>query len=1036
MAQHILFHHSEGKPCLFNTITKGTLQDFLLTNEFFKKGSSLEKSWDDLFNFLVDITKYNHLPLEVFQMFSKDFVKIQPDKEDKKSYKIRKLIITISNEEQVYVKFKSEDTKVDYGRNRLTRKFGSDSFLIVQLETPFLSLSDKFKIQHQKSTACEKKEVIEEQEYLLAARQLNLFLVGEERIQNPPKSIRDGVTIDRLKRYNQSVSKINSILNNISINGRKFELLLTTTAGIHKQKYLFTSCNRRDILKWAFTSDSLLKMKSTPIKLSLRLALLNSNSISTELQPSFITEKDIVCEGHDQDSPMKPEWILTDGCGRISSSFAKKVSDYLKKIPKIQLKVPKKVKYENDGSYQHEWECPNILHSDKTPSAFQIRFGGSKGMLVVSPDTEMKGKDIIFTESMVKFESPDHVEHRTLEVMGISVPSPPVNLNNEIIDILSGCSGDKSNQLEKYLKEISSKYLEDHIFLLEDKERAKGYYEKNGETLAIQTLERYPEMENYPLIVAFLISFFRTTIIPLHFPIPFSCRLYGVADYSRSLEDKQVYICNGGVPIQGSVLLVKEPCFNKTDLQVFEAVECPIGLEHLDNVIVFSTKSKFSDPSKVAGSDLDGDKYVCLWDPNLLSICKNIFHLEPPQNENVPKKSVPQTPDTTASLDDVIVEIYSKMEKELVYTAVHSKEFCSLPDLLKLRTCTIDNLGSKWTENKEAQLIGQLLSKTVDAPKNNTWVRIQEIENLLSNAPKFPDYHLRGRKVSVRESISIRGNLFKYCLEAFPSTLPNIFPKNGLTIQDYKDYFQVLTGSLLLKDKKTSHQVMKLITNQEKKIYKRYCLLEMVAFYSLFSKILIKNDLDKIPKSIVLCSAPPKLYVSLTYLKEIMDPEGDSERYSRRLIHIIRNNGAFTPSYRVNRLILDKILEFYRNRPQENNNFPTFSNSNIDEAVGKLSPILGTYGFKSKDDPCYLKTPCYKQIFDCIKYLQRNTPVHGASSYSLKNDVEEKTGEYCFNSSMIIALYMLGYGDLFESQAMQGEKNAVPPPVPLYYHKN
>ncbi|KAF2069988.1 hypothetical protein CYY_008690 [Polysphondylium violaceum] len=1023
IAQHCLFYHNNGKPTLLNTLnTKQSIQEH--------KNSYAHLDWDSAFDDLVELTKYNYIPIDVISSF-KEILTLK----EKNNHKIRKMIITIANEEQVYVKFKSEDTKVNYGRNRLTRKYGSDNFLVVQLETPFLSLTDKFRTQDPTTTEFK----LEEQEYLVAARQLNLFAqIGEDQmIDITPKSLRDGVTADRMNRYNQSVSKIDEFLKKISIFGKKFKLLLTTTAGIHKQKYLFTSSKRRDILSWAFTSDSLMKMSSTPIKLSLRLALLNSNSISTEMEPTFLVEKDIISEGHVHDRPMKPEWILNDGCGKISLSYAKKVADYLREIPKINLKVPKKVKYENDGSYQHEWECLNILEPlpNSCPSAFQIRFGGSKGMLVAMPDTEMMGKDIIFTESMVKFQSPnEYLEHRTLEVMGISVPSPLVNLNNEIIDILSGCSGQKADELKDYLTKISNNFIYDHKFLLEDKIKAEAYYNQNGEHLAILALNRDypPSLPNHALIVAFLISFFRTTIIPLHFPIPFSCRLYGVADYSGSLKDKQVYILNGGVPIRpGRVLLFKEPCFNKTDLQVFEAVECPKGLEHLDNVVVFSTKSKFSDPSKVAGSDLDGDKYVCLWGPELLSICENIFLVEPPVTEEPQIVNPPPEQNKTTHSD-----VFSKMQRELVHTAVHSKDFCSLSDLLKLRTCTIDNLGSNWTSNKEAELIGQLLSRTIDAPKNNTWVHIKEIENLLFNIPKFPDYHLKARKASVKESNSIRGTLFKECLKLFP----NQQFTNGLRIQDYKDYFQLLTGSLVLKNDRREgiRQVMNLLNKLEKKVTANSCLFELVAFYSLFSKIIVSNEttLAKVPKSIVLCSAERKYHLMVSYIEEIMTPRvRDTKRYSFRLVHIIRNNEAFTPSYRVNKLILQKILKFYKGKSKAKSieSLIHFSNTQIDTAISNLSPVLGTYGLKYGDDISYLKTIPYEEIRVCIKFLQENIPNKGRSSYGLKHDCEEKYSGYCSNSSMIIALYMLGYGDLF---FWQSERNADPAGFILYFHDN
>jgi len=410
-----------------------------------------------------------------------------------------------------------------------------------------------------------------------------------------------------------------------------FKPLLTTTAGVHKQKLLFTCVDRHEILAWALSESSLRELQSKPIKLALRLALLNSNSVATLSTLNYVIKPDITVGGQ---LTSTPEFILTDGCGRISFNFAQQIYNHFRenesKITKPELS--RQVQYNNDGTHQYELDKHNssYLHvngRDSTPpSAYQIRFGGFKGMLVVANPTNdvsndrmqqygMENFDIVFVKSMDKFQTPDLEQHRTVELLGMSLPSPVVYLNSEMLDILSGRSVD-SAELLAFLTGLADSYLERHSFLLTDTDKSVQFAILNKDSIALRMITA-----GFALKHVYLCSFFRETVMPLKFPIVEAVRLYGVADYSNTLQPGEVVVINNGKYVEGVVLLFKEPCFSGADLQKFRAMskfECNVDLHHLDNVIVFSTNGFRSDSSRMAGSDLDGDKYVCIWNKFLV----------------------------------------------------------------------------------------------------------------------------------------------------------------------------------------------------------------------------------------------------------------------------------------------------------------------------------------------------------------------------------------------------------------------------------
>ncbi|GFQ93910.1 RNA-dependent RNA polymerase 1 [Trichonephila clavata] len=152
----------------------------------------------------------------------------------------------------------------------------------------------------------------------------------------------------------------------------------------------------RDIRKWM---GNFSHIRSVP-KYMARMGQCFSqteDAVSVPLDPDHVRTENDVEGGFDWGNGVP--YCFSDGVGKISSTLAKKVRD--------------------------------ALGHDKLCSAFQIRYGGYKGMLVVDPT--LKDIDIVFRESMKKFESPENIR---LEIARTSAPVS-LKLNRSFIAILN-----------------------------------------------------------------------------------------------------------------------------------------------------------------------------------------------------------------------------------------------------------------------------------------------------------------------------------------------------------------------------------------------------------------------------------------------------------------------------------------------------------------------------------------------------------------------------------------------------------------------
>ncbi|GBM09163.1 RNA-dependent RNA polymerase 1 [Araneus ventricosus] len=324
------------------------------------------------------------------------------------------------------------------------------------------------------------------------------------------------------------------------------------------------------------------------------------DAVSVPLDPRYVkTVKDI--EGG-FDITNGKSYCFSDGVGRISTTLAKKVHD--------------------------------ALDHDKLCSAFQIRYGGYKGMLVIDPT--LKDTDIVFRESMKKFDSPNNTR---LEIAKTSAPSS-LRLNRPFITILNDLGVRHRTFLK--LQEEMLRTLTDMLF---DEEKAATFLESKTPN----QIFNYKDLSGSGIYLT-TEPFFRSLLLALHrhhvekiksraniaIDPSQGRNMLGVVDETGLLNENEVFVqyskdisygetTRDTIILKREVLVTKNPCLLPGDVRKFRAVDIP-QLRHIVDCIVFPQKGSRPHPNEMGGSDLDGDEYTVLWNDDL------IFHRpnEPP----------------------------------------------------------------------------------------------------------------------------------------------------------------------------------------------------------------------------------------------------------------------------------------------------------------------------------------------------------------------------------------------------------------------
>ena len=279
----------------------------------------------------------------------------------------------------------------------------------------------------------------------------------------------------------------------------------------------------------------------------------------------------------------------------------------------------------NDGcgmiSYELMKEICNDLNKGEFASAMQIRYKGAKGVLVVNPKIE--GKKIMLTKSMVKFKC-----HNTedLEVIRFSRYSPGyLNLQIIILLLLNGISKGRIFKIAK--KEVGNyrnyKMVKDNLPIKNiEFEKVLKNIKKNN-----IILEKQKDYMSKIARSTYIYNRLSNISKKYRFHMKNCCFLIGVCDFDNILGENEIFvqICreNKRKIITGDILVTKNPCLSIFDLQKVKGVKNDFFSEYFTNVIVFPSKGAIPLPSKITGSDLDGDIYWVCWEKSFIKEFKS-----------------------------------------------------------------------------------------------------------------------------------------------------------------------------------------------------------------------------------------------------------------------------------------------------------------------------------------------------------------------------------------------------------------------------
>ena len=389
------------------------------------------------------------------------------------------------------------------------------------------------------------------------------------------------------------------ITTGVKIDGNKFHFLFCSGSQLRVKRAIFihiqdakSAVRRINDIRYELVGNSPIYNET---KYLSRLGLF-----CTSDHPSYsIRESETHCL---PDLIARNSLLLTDGAGKISRSLA--------------VKIINKLRIENQ----------TLIGS---PSAFQVRLAGLKGVLTVvdegsDPDFKCVANpcDIIYRKSMRKIDWTDStlciVKHANYNQLFLNMQV--INLITSLEDPLRKWNPEirLKSLFEQYINTIALIFTEYEIANKELHCNLANYFEDIATHFDILS-----EPYHLSLLRCIYTYKVKTLLKSSRIPIKDACLLMGIPDPIGVLRDGEISVSFQTEPksdvirLNGRVLVYKNPCMHPGDLLTPMAVDIP-ELYHLVNLVVFPTTGATSLPASSGGSDLDGDEFAIIWDNDLI----------------------------------------------------------------------------------------------------------------------------------------------------------------------------------------------------------------------------------------------------------------------------------------------------------------------------------------------------------------------------------------------------------------------------------
>ncbi|KAH9937600.1 RdRP-domain-containing protein [Fomitopsis serialis] len=521
------------------------------------------------------------------------------------------------------------------------------------------------------------------------------------------------------------------LVNGLTVAGRRFQFLAYSQSALKEHAVWFVKKFRdaqtNDIISAADIIASLgsfrnLSYDPTLIRCPARYAARISqaftatdSSLSAEVEEMFV-----LADLKTQDL----KYCFTDGVGTISPEFARAIWGELR------------AKGRRAG------------RARTYPRLYQIRLGGSKGMLSV--DYKLKGRAIGLRPSMVKFDAPNTL---SIEIARAFDRPGRYYLNRPLIMLLEGLG--VPFEVFQSLQDNAVRDAQGSTASLERSARLLEAYGLGASYRITSTMLNLHRLGVGPLtedifwqqMMDFAVNHvLRELKHHARIPVPNGWTLVGAADVYGYLKEGEIFACidapdvSGVIFLEGPVLISRSPTIHPGDVQVVPG--SPFEKESLRNGVIFSIHGHRPLPSCLGGGDLDGDVYNVTPMPGL----RPPRHHGPASYDPATRKLV----DHDSTMEDVADFVAEYISSDTL-------------GIIAINWLIIADQSTQGIMDPACLTLAQLHSDAVDYPKSGNPVPLEKIPKLKFRAKpdwNAPETHTR-ESVNYYESDRAIGRLFR-----------------------------------------------------------------------------------------------------------------------------------------------------------------------------------------------------------------------------------------------------------------------------------